>query len=121
MSFGMKGRIRTGPGEGAATFENDGHRQTHHPLPRSTGVRVFIELSGEHPTLPRAEALAAMASERVEVRSATFGPHLLRLDAVGPVERAAHRLGLAHVVCEELVSGDLDTIRSFASSQGLGG
>jgi len=84
-------------------------------------VRVFIELSGEHPTLPRAEALAAMASERVEVRGATFGPHLLRLDVVGPVERAAHRLGLAHVVCEELVSGDLDTIRAFASSQELGG
>jgi len=31
-------------------------------------VRAFIELSGEHPTLPRAEALAALASERVEVR-----------------------------------------------------
>ena len=84
-------------------------------------MRVFIELSGEHPTLPRAEALAAMASERVEVRTATFGPHLLRLDVVGPVERAAHRLGLAHVVCEELASGDLDTIRTFASAQELGG
>src|SRR2546428_8750190 len=39
---------------------------SHHPLPRSTGVRIFIELSGEHPTLPRAEALAAMAAERVD-------------------------------------------------------
>jgi len=84
-------------------------------------VRIFIELSGEHPTLPRAEALAAMASERVEVRSATLGPHFLRLDAAGPVERAAHRLGLAHVVCEELASGDLDAIRAFASAQDLGG
>jgi len=84
-------------------------------------VRVFIELSGEHPTLPRAEALAAMDSERVEVRSATFGPQVLRLDVVGPVERAAHRLGLAHVVCEELASGDLDAIRAYASAQELGG
>ncbi len=84
-------------------------------------MRVFIELSGEHPTLPRAEAFAAMASERVEVRSATFGPKLLRLDVVGPVERAAHRLGLAHVVCEELASGDLETIRAYASAQELGG
>src|SRR3989441_8842683 len=121
MSFGMKGRIRTGPGEGAATFENDGHRQTHHPLPRSTGVRIFIELSGEHPTLPRAEALAAMAAERVDVRATTFGPHLLRLETTGPVERAARRLGLAHLVCEELASGDLDSIRAFARSQDLGG
>ncbi len=84
-------------------------------------MRVFIELSGEHPTLPRAEALAAMASERIEVRSAIFGPHLLRVDVAGPVERAARRLGLAHVVCEELVSGDFETIRAFASSQELGG
>src|SRR5256884_2044712 len=121
MSFGMKGRIRTGPGEGAATFENDGHRQTHHPLPRSTGVRIFIELSGEHPTLPRAEALAAVAAERVDVRATTFGPHLLRLETTGPVERAARRLGLAHLVGEELASGDLDYIRAFARSQDLGG
>src|SRR5213592_5148051 len=121
MSFGMKGRIRTGPGEGAAPFENDGQRHTHHPLRRSTGVRIFVELSGEHPTLPRAEALAAMAAERVEVKATTFGPHLLRLETTGPVERAARRLGLAHLVCEELASGDLDSIREFARSQDLGG
>src|SRR2546430_17658638 len=100
MSFGMKGRIRTGPGEGAATFENDGHRQTHHPLPRSTGVRIFIELSGEHPTLPRAEALAARAAERGEGKATTFGPHLLRRGTPGPVGRAARSLGLAHLCLE---------------------
>lgn len=84
-------------------------------------VRIFIELSGEHPTLPRAEALAVMAAERVEVRRATLGPSLLRLEVVGPVERAAQRLGLAHIVCEELASGDFDAIRAFASTQELGG
>src|SRR6266702_7071362 len=62
-----------------------------------------------------------MASERVEVRRTTFGPNLLRLEVTGPVERAAHRLGLAHVVCEELASGDLESIRAFASEQQLGG
>lgn len=84
-------------------------------------MRAFIELSGEHPTLPRAEALAAMAAERVEIRSVTFGAQVLRLDAVGPVERAAHRLGLAHIVCEEIVHGDLDGIRAFARDTDLGG
>ena len=84
-------------------------------------MRVFVELSGEHPTLPRAEALAAMAAERVEVRSVTFGPRLLRLDTVGPVERAARRLGLAHLVCEELASGDFDSIRAFAREVDLSG
>src|SRR2546428_13214316 len=99
MSFGMKGRIRTGPGEGAATFENDGHRQTHHPLPRSTGVGIFIGLSGEHPTLPRAEALPAMAAERDHVRATTFRPHLLRPETTGPGGRPARRLGLRLLGC----------------------
>lgn len=62
-----------------------------------------------------------MASEHVEVRSITFSPHLLRLEAVGPVERAVRRLGLAHLVCEELASGDFDAIRAFARAEDLGG
>src|SRR5213078_1791551 len=114
MSLGTNGRIRTRPPEGSVRFENAGRRQAH-PVPRrSTGVRIFIELSGEHPTLPRAEALAALAAERVEIRAAVFDSQVLRLDATGPVERAVHRLGLAHVVCEEVASGDFDSIRSFA-------
>jgi tRNA (guanine10-N2)-dimethyltransferase len=84
-------------------------------------VRILIELSGEHPTLPRAEALAAMAAEGVQVRSASFGLQVLRLEATGPVERAAGRLGLAHIVSEELVSGDLDAVREFAGSAELTG
>jgi tRNA (guanine10-N2)-dimethyltransferase len=84
-------------------------------------VRSFIELSGEHPTLPRAEALATIAAERLEVRSTAFGPHLLRIDAIGPIERAARRLGLAHVVCEELASGEFEAIRAFAREADLAG
>src|SRR6266480_6451008 len=114
MSLGTNGRIRTRPSEGSVRFENTGRRQAH-PVPRrSTAVRIFIELSGEHPTLPRAEALAALAAERVEIRTAMFDTQVLRLDATGPVERAVHRLGLAHVVCEEVASGEFDSIRSFA-------
>lgn len=84
-------------------------------------MRTFIELSGEHPTLPRAEALAATAAERIEVRSLAFAPQILRFDAVGPFERVARRLGLAHLVCEELADGDLDSIRRFARDQDLSG
>jgi tRNA (guanine10-N2)-dimethyltransferase len=84
-------------------------------------VRVAIELSGEHPTLPRAEALAAMAAERVEIRELTFGSRVLRLNATGPVERALQRLGLAHVVSEELVAGDFNVVRDFARSTDLTG
>jgi len=84
-------------------------------------VRGFIELSGEHPTLPRAEALAALEAEHVDVRVATFDRRVLRIDAVGAFERATRRLGLAHVVCEELASGDFDAIRSYARETDLQG
>src|SRR5205809_4945922 len=121
MSLGTNGRIRTRPPEGSVRFENAGRRQAH-PVPRrSTGVRIFIELSGEHPTLPRAEALAALASERVEVRTASFDNQVLRIDAVGPVERATHRLALAHLVSEELAAGDFEAIRAFAQDVDLHG
>lgn len=84
-------------------------------------VRAFIELSGEHPTLPRAEALAAIAAERLGLRSATFGPHLLRVDVDGAIERVARRLGLAYMVSEELASGDFEAILAAAREIDLGG
>src|SRR3989449_10078422 len=121
MSFGTNGRIRTRRTEGSVQFKMAGRRRHHRPPRRWTDVRAFIELSGEHPTLPRAEALAALASERVEVRTASFDSQVLRIDAVGPVERAVHRLGLAHLVSEELVSGDFEAIRAFARESDLHG
>lgn len=84
-------------------------------------MRIWIELSGEHPTLPRAEALAAFEAEGCQVREASWSSKILRLDLTGSVARAAGRLGLAHFVCEELAHGDLDSIRSFARSYALGG
>jgi len=84
-------------------------------------VRLWIELSGEHPTLPRAEALAAFEAEGVEVRWVSWTDRLLRIEALGPAERAWSRLGLAHVVCEELARGDLEEIREHARSADLEG
>src|SRR5437660_11718618 len=60
-----------GAAEGSVRFQNAGRRQTLLLQHRWTDVRAFIELSGEHPTLPLAEALADAASERVEVRTAS--------------------------------------------------
>ncbi len=84
-------------------------------------MRIWVELSGEHPTLPRAEAFAALEAERVELREASWSSKLLRLDATGPVERAIARLGLAHTVCEELGSGSLEDIRAVARASDLAG
>ena len=84
-------------------------------------MRVWIELSGEHPTLPRAEALAAFEAEGVQVREISWSSKVLHLNAVGPVARAAGRLALAHVVCEELARGDFEDLRKYARSSELGG
>lgn len=84
-------------------------------------MRLWIELSGEHPTLPRAEALAALEAEGVELREVAASSNVLRLDAAGPVLRAVSRLALAHVVCEELARGEFDDLRSFARSTDLDG
>lgn len=84
-------------------------------------MRLWIELSGEHPTLPRAEALAAFEAERCVIREATWSTKILRLDTTGPVLRAIGRLGLAHVACEELAHGGLEDLRSFARAYELGG
>ncbi len=84
-------------------------------------MRIWIELSGEHPTLPRAEALAAMEAEGVGIREVSASSQVLRVDASGPVLRAASRLALAHVVCEEIAQGDLDALRGFARSFDLAG
>ena len=91
-------------------------------LPTSfRSVRFWIELSGEHPTLPRAEALAALEAEGVRLRGMAAWPHVLRADATGPVLRAVARLGLAHVVCEELAHGGLAALRGFAGADDLAG
>src|SRR5438046_10682400 len=97
MSLGTNGRIRTRSPEGSVRFENTGRRQAH-PVPRrSTGVRIFIGLSGEHPTLRRAEARAARAAGRVESRAAGFASQLPRVGGPGPVERAVPRAGVGAV------------------------
>ncbi len=82
---------------------------------------MFVEVSGEHPTLPRAEALAAMEAEQVDVRAVAWDSKVLRVDATGPVERALARLGLAHVASEELAHGDFDAIRAYARDTDLAG
>ena len=84
-------------------------------------MRLWIELSGEHATLPRAEALAAFEAEGCSIREVAWSSKVLRMEATGPVVRAAARLGLAHVVCEELAHGGFEDIRTFARAYELGG
>ncbi|OGS48139.1 MAG: hypothetical protein A3K68_02955 [Euryarchaeota archaeon RBG_16_68_13] len=84
-------------------------------------MRVLVELSGEHPTLPRAEALAAFEAEAVTIREARWSTGVLRVDAEGRVLEAVHRLGLAHVISEELAEGSFEDVQEAARAMDLGG
>ncbi len=68
-------------------------------------MRVAFELSGEHPTLPRAEALAALEAERVAIRGVAFEPGLLIVDAVRPPRRALERVALSRYVERVVAAG----------------
>lgn len=84
-------------------------------------MRLLIELSGEHPTLPRAEALAACEAEGVGIRGASWTSRLLLLDVDGPADGAMERLGLAHAVSEVVAAGDMEDVRGAARDLDLQG
>ena len=84
-------------------------------------VRIAFELSGEHPTLPRADALAALEAERVVVRRVAFSPHLLIVDADRPPIQALRRVALSHYVCRVIRGGSWREILEAARRQRLGG
>jgi len=71
-------------------------------------VRIFIELSGEHPTLPRAEALAALEAEGIFPRFIAFGPSTLIVAATRLPRRAWRRIALARHVSSVLATGGFD-------------
>jgi tRNA (guanine10-N2)-dimethyltransferase len=70
-------------------------------------MRIAFELSGEHPTLPRADALAALEAEGVAIRSVSLGPQLLVVDAVRPPKRALQRVALSRYVLKVVEIGGL--------------
>src|SRR3989442_43191 len=68
-------------------------------------MRVAFELSREHPTLPRADALAALEAEGVTILRASFTPELLVVDAARPPRRALERVSLSRYVDRVLALG----------------
>lgn len=84
-------------------------------------MRVAFELSMEHPTLPRADALAALEAERVAVRSVSFTPEVLIVDAVRPPRRALERVALSRHVERVLAVGALPSVLKAAARVALHG
>src|SRR6267143_2820945 len=84
-------------------------------------MRLAFELSMEHPTLPRADALAALESEGVQVRGVSFSPEILVVDSVRPPRRAVERVALSRYVDRVLALGPWPTIARAAARVDLGG
>ena len=84
-------------------------------------MRLAFELSMEHPTLPRADALAALESEGVHVRGVSFSPEILVVDSVRPPRRAFERVALSRYVDRVLAIGPWPTIARAAARVDLSG
>lgn len=84
-------------------------------------VRIAFELSREHPTLPRADALAALEAERLTVRSVSFTPQLLIVDVPRPSRGALERVALSRYVDRVLALGPWSSIPRTAARIRLGG
>src|SRR2546422_650228 len=84
-------------------------------------MRLAFELSMEHPTLPRADALAALESEGVHVRGVSFSPEILVVDSARPPRRAFERVALSRYVDRVLAMGPWPMIFRAAARVDLGG
>jgi len=78
-------------------------------------MRVAFELSLEHATLPRADALAALEAERVRIRGVSFAPEILVVDAVRPPRRALERVALSRYADRVLAIGFLPSVLRAAA------
>ena len=84
-------------------------------------MRLAFELSMEHPTLPRADALAALESEGVHIRGVSFSPAILVVDSVRPPRRAFERVSLSRCVDRVLAIGPWASIVRAAARVDLDG
>src|SRR2546426_4972381 len=78
-------------------------------------MRIAFELSREHPTLPRADALAALESEHVAIRGVSFTPELLIVDALRPPRRTLERVSLSRYVDRVCATGPWPSILRAAA------
>jgi tRNA (guanine10-N2)-dimethyltransferase len=94
-----------------------------HPMTdlRNTNISPFLfELSGEHPTLPYAEALACVEAEcqTWEILGSGPGYVIFRFDG-GNASRIANRIALTHRIGAYLGSCDLPGIEQFLDGLAL--
>ncbi len=81
----------------------------------------LIELSGEHPTLPKAEALAVLDSLGSPAEDVRHEGMMLTFTADAKPELVGERLAFSHYVNEELAAGSFDDIMAVAEGIKLRG
>lgn len=90
--------------------------------PRSVGgvVRYLVELSAEHPTLPRAEVVSSLIADGASARITGFSARhvVVEGDVVSP--KTWDRLGLARHVSEVLAEGSLSEVVEAATTIHVG-
>ncbi len=84
-------------------------------------MRWLIELSGEHPSLPRAEAIACFEALGASPTDVEQDGALLMLTAEAKPELVAERLAMSHVVSEDIVAGSYDEVLAAAGEIDLAG
>ncbi|MBN1109162.1 MAG: methyltransferase domain-containing protein [Methanomassiliicoccales archaeon] len=78
--------------------------------------KVLFELSGEHPSLPRAEVLACLEAESPEYHGLRIGPGYLIADCeLGSLDRLTFRLALTHRLGPYLGNASLDDLERQAA------
>lgn len=82
--------------------------------------RFLFELSGEHPTLPRAEVVACLEAEGVEQDIVSDGPgYLIAEFAATRLGGVAERLALTHRIGRYLGSTTAESLKGFLRSLSL--
>lgn len=73
-------------------------------------MRLMFVLSGEHPSLPAAEAFAAIRAERHACKVIERFDQLLVAETKADPKVLAERLGMSHLICRHLCTADVDQI-----------
>lgn len=86
-------------------------------------MNVLVELSGEHPTLPAAEARAVLDASDIPYKARQPGRYLTATLEASPaaLQRIARRLGLTHALHEIHASGTSDDIEAALPSLSFSG
>jgi len=83
-------------------------------------MRILLELSGENPSMARAEALAVLEASRRPHRVVAAEERLLAVDTDAEPRWLARRIALANNVDELLAKGDLDEVIDAAKGLDFG-